>query len=66
MFAPLFNVYQFYGQLVNLQMCVCYDQIKFFTRSKFNPIWSGLFDVCYGPGAGGGGHICPPSNLEKY
>ena len=43
MFAPLFNVYHFYGQ-VNLQMCVCYAQVKFFTRSKFKVCWLTLFD----------------------
>ena len=31
-------------------------------KKHVNPIWSGLFDGRYGPG----GHICPPSNLEKY
>ena len=43
MFAPLFNVYHFYGQ-VNLQTCVCYAQVKLFTRSKFKVWWLTLFD----------------------
>ena len=28
--------------------------------SLVNPIWPGLFHASYGPGGGGGGHICPP------
>ena len=43
MFAPLFNVYHFYGQ-VNLQMYVCYAQVNFFTRYKFKVCWLTLFD----------------------
>ena len=43
MFAPLFNVYHFFGQ-VNLQMCVCYAKVKFFTRSKLKLCWLTLFD----------------------
>ena len=39
-----------------------YNRAPYGKKKHVNPIWSGLFDGRYGPG----GHICPPSNLEKY
>ena len=46
-FAPLSNVYHFFSQ-VNLQICVCYAQMNYFTLFKFNVCWLILLDKsCY-------------------
>ena len=46
-FAPLSNVYHFFSQ-VNLQICVCYAQMNYFTLFKFSVCWLILLDKsCY-------------------